>query len=83
MAITVDEFYPALDRRGNSELVRLIAEADHFRGTWRKMQEIRAERLAHLRRDPKSGESVLTARGEEIARQYMFARRLSLREAPP
>lgn len=49
MALTVDDFHPSLDRRANSELVRLIAELDHFRGTWRKMQEIRAERLAQLR----------------------------------
>lgn len=49
MALTVDDFHPALDRRGNSELVRLIGELDHFRGTWRKMQEIRAERLVQLR----------------------------------
>lgn len=49
MPLTVDDFHPALDRRGNSELVRLIGELDHFRGTWRKMQEIRAERLMQLR----------------------------------
>lgn len=39
-----------LDRRENSELVRLIGELDHFRGTWRKMQEIRDERLVQLRK---------------------------------
>ena len=49
MPLTVDDFHPALDRQRNSELVRLIGELDHFRGTWRKMQEIRAERLAQLR----------------------------------
>lgn len=49
MVLTVDDFHPALDRRGNSELVRVIGELDHFRGTWRKMQEIRAERLLQLR----------------------------------
>ncbi len=49
MTLTVDDFHPALDRRESSELVRLIGELDHFRGTWRKMQEIRAERLAQLR----------------------------------
>ncbi|MGH7620127.1 MAG: Fic family protein [Gemmatimonadaceae bacterium] len=49
MPLTVDDFHPALDRRRNSELVRLIGELDHFRGTWRKMQEIRAERLLQLR----------------------------------
>jgi Fic family protein len=49
MPLTIEDFYPALDRRGSSELVRLIGELDHFRGTWRKMQEIRAERLVQLR----------------------------------
>lgn len=49
MPITLDDFHPALDRKGNSELVRLIGELDHFRGTWRKMQEIRTERLMQLR----------------------------------
>jgi Fic family protein len=49
MPLTLDDFHPALDRRENSELVRLIGELDHFRGTWRKMQEIRAERLVQLR----------------------------------
>jgi Fic family protein len=49
MPLTIDDFHPALDRRENSELVRLIGELDHFRGTWRKMQEIRAERLVQLR----------------------------------
>jgi Fic family protein len=49
MPLSLDDFHPALDRRANSELVRLIGELDHFRGTWRKMQEIRAERLVQLR----------------------------------
>ena len=49
MALTLDDFHPALDRRQNGELLRLIGELDHFRGTWRKMQEIRAERLVQLR----------------------------------
>lgn len=49
MSLTVDDFHPALDRRESSELVRMIGELDHFRGTWRKMQEIRAERLIQLR----------------------------------
>jgi len=49
MALTLDDFHPALTRRENSEVIRLIGELDHFRGTWRKMQEIRAERLVQLR----------------------------------
>ena len=49
MPLTLDDFFPALDRRACSDLVRRIGELDHFRGTWRKMQEIRAERLEQLR----------------------------------
>src|ERR1700741_3164929 len=47
--VTPDEFPPLLDPRQTSELTRLIGELDHFRGHWRKLQEIRAERLAQLR----------------------------------
>jgi DNA-binding transcriptional ArsR family regulator len=43
---------------------------------------LHGRRLAHLRREAQSGESVLTARGEEIARQVLFARRLSRRGVP-
>ena len=49
MTLSLDDFHPALDRQESSELVRLIGELDHFRGTWRKLQEIRAERLVQLR----------------------------------
>lgn len=38
---------------------------------------LHGKRLAHLRRDPATGESVLTARGREVAEQYLFARRLA------
>ncbi len=38
---------------------------------------LHGRRLAHLRRDPRTRESVLTARGEELARQYLFAERLA------
>jgi Fic family protein len=38
---------------------------------------LHGRRLAHLRRDTSTGESVLTARGEEVARQYLFAERLA------
>jgi predicted DNA-binding transcriptional regulator len=41
---------------------------------------LHGRRLAHLRREANSDESALTSRGEEIARQYLFARRLSQRE---
>ncbi|MBK8245825.1 MAG: Fic family protein [Gemmatimonadetes bacterium] len=44
-----DDFHPQLDRRQTGELTRLVGELDHFRGHWRKLQELRAERLAQLR----------------------------------
>lgn len=38
---------------------------------------LHGRRLAHLRRDARTGKSVLTARGREVAEQFLFARRLS------
>jgi Fic family protein len=38
---------------------------------------LHGKRHAHLRREPGTNESVLTARGREIAEQYIFARRLA------
>lgn len=38
---------------------------------------LHGKRRAHLRRAPGTNESVLTARGREIAEQYIFARRLA------
>jgi DNA-binding transcriptional ArsR family regulator/prophage maintenance system killer protein len=38
---------------------------------------LHARRAAHLRRDPKTGESVLTARGEEVAKEFLFSSRLA------
>ena len=49
MPIARDDFHPALDRRQTADLTRLIGELDHFRGHWRKLQEIRAESLQKLR----------------------------------
>ncbi len=49
MPIARDDFHPSLDRRQTGELTRLIGELDHFRGHWRKLQEIRAESLQKLR----------------------------------
>lgn len=43
----------------------------------RMVGTLHGRRLAHLRRDRRTGESVLTARGREIAQQYIFTRRLA------
>jgi DNA-binding transcriptional ArsR family regulator len=43
----------------------------------RVIGSLHGRRLAHLRRDARTGESVLTGRGREIAQQRLFASRLS------
>jgi Fic family protein len=40
---------------------------------------LHGRRVAHLRRDSKTGDSVLTSRGEEVAREHLFALRLAHR----
>lgn len=50
MTAALELFTPPLDRTAFSEVLRLIGEIDEFKGHWRKLQEIRAERLAQLRR---------------------------------
>ena len=42
-------FNPALTPDQIAELTRLLGEVDEFKGHWRKLGEIRAERLASLR----------------------------------
>jgi DNA-binding transcriptional ArsR family regulator len=42
---------------------------------------LHGRRLAHLRRDRRTGESVLTTRGRELAEQHLFAKQLT-REPP-
>lgn len=60
------------------ELLKLVTEHG---GQSRLVGSMHGRRKAHLRRDQKTGKSVLTPRGREIAEQYLFARRLSRREA--
>ena len=45
----VSAFHPALTPPQVAELTRLLGEIDEFKGHWRKLGEIRAERLASLR----------------------------------
>lgn len=42
---------------------------------------LHGRRTPHLRRDAKTGDSVLTPRGEEIARQFIFTERLASRSS--
>lgn len=61
-------------RIGAADLTRLVE--DHGYDP-RVVGTLHGKRLAHLRRDSGSGESMLSARGREVAEQYLFARRLA------
>jgi DNA-binding transcriptional ArsR family regulator len=64
------------ERGGRISRADLIELVKSYGYDGRSVGILHGRRLAHLRRDRASGESVLTARGEEIARQYLFAKRL-------
>ena len=49
MANHAEDFQPDLDRGETLEVMRLIGEINEFKGLWRKLGEIEAERLARLR----------------------------------
>lgn len=77
--VIIAEIYERGGRISKEDLLALVRSHGY---DGRVVGILHGRRLAHLRRDAGSGESVLTSRGEEIARQYLFARRLSLREVP-
>jgi Fic family protein len=56
------------------ELLGIVAENG---GQGRLIGAMHGRRKAHLKRDPKTGRSMLTSRGREVAEQYLFARRLA------
>lgn len=72
----------AILERGGSitqgDLRRLLLSLD---ADLRTAGALHGRRLAHLRRDSKTGRSVLTARGREVAKEYMFTQRLVSRSA--
>lgn len=49
MATQPDDFLPELTRQQMAEMLRLVGELDAFKGHWRRVSELRAERLAQLR----------------------------------
>jgi len=56
------------------DLLQIVAQHG---GQGRLVGSMHGRRKAHLKRDAKTGKSVLTSRGREIAEQYLFARRLA------
>jgi Fic family protein len=49
MTIPPDSFSPQLSPAQVTELLRLLGQVDEFKGHWRKLRELRADRLAQLR----------------------------------
>ena len=49
MTLTTDDFLPDLTRSQLGEATRLVGALDAFKGHWRRVAEIRADRLAQLR----------------------------------
>ncbi len=74
--VIIAEIYERGGRISRRELARLLKR--HGYDT-RTSGVLHGRRLAHLRRDQKTGESVLTSRGEEVARQHLFSARLAAR----
>ena len=66
-----------LERGGSVSRWELLALADEHHADHRIVGSLHGRRLAHLNRNPKTQRSTLTARGREVAEQYLFARRLA------
>lgn len=49
LMVSLDHFLPHLTRQQSAEVLRLVSELDEFKGHWRRVKEIQAERLASLR----------------------------------
>lgn len=70
-----------LQRGGRIDKTELIALVKRHGYDARAVGSMHGRRLAHLRRETATGDSVLTSRGREIAQQHLFASRLA-RGAP-
>lgn len=70
----IAEIYEAGGRITQRDLLALV-KRHGYKG--RVVGILHGRRLAHLRRDPKTRDSLLTARGQEVAREYVFASRLA------
>ena len=66
-----------LERGGSVTRAELLELVDAQKADRRLIGSLHGRRKAHLKRDPKTGHSVLTARGRELAQQFLFAKRLS------
>lgn len=72
--IVIAEIYEMGGRISRKDLLALVKRHGY---DGRVVGLLHGRRLAHLRRSTKTGESTLTSRGEEVARQHLFATRLA------
>lgn len=70
----IAEVYNRGGRISRSDLLELVKESGY---DGRVVGLLHARRVAHLRREKKTGESVLTTRGEEVAKEFIFSSRLA------
>ncbi|MGI9043951.1 MAG: Fic family protein [Gemmatimonadaceae bacterium] len=70
----VAEVYSRGGRISRADLIELVKRSGY---DGRVVGLLHGRRVAHLKRDPRSGESVLTPRGEEIAKEFIFSSRLA------
>lgn len=70
----VAEVYRRGGRISRNELLSLVKDNGY---DGRVVGLLHARRVAHLKRDPKTGESILTTRGEEVAKEFIFSSRLA------
>jgi Fic family protein len=70
----IAEIYEFGGRIGRRDLTAMVKRHGY---DGRVVGILHGRRLPHLRRDPKTNQSVPTARGEGVARQYLFAKRLA------
>jgi Fic family protein len=66
-----------LERGGRIDRGELIRLVKRYGYDPRVVGTMHGRRLAHLRRDRKTGDSLLTSRGQEVAEQHIFTERLS------
>ena len=79
----IAEIYARGKRISRSDLIDLVKRTGYDA---RVVGLLHGRRIAHLRRDPQTGDSILTPRGEEVAAEFIFSSRLAAgakRDAEP
>ena len=70
----IAEVYQRGGRISRADLLEIVKKRGY---DGRVVGLLHARRAPHLKRDPKSSVSVLTARGEEVAKEFIFSSRLA------